>query len=313
METNNSMEIRIDPEFQGKIPPLTKEEYDQLRGNILADGEVYEPIIVWNGIIVDGHNRWKIICENPEELAGKYNIKEMQFRNKDEAFEWMYRKQLGRRNLSAENQSMLRGMLYNSMKQKRWDKRGEKGKYRRPQNGAFGSGGKTRETLAKELGVSKNTIQRDGQFAEGVLELQEAAPEVARKILDGKSGLNKETVRSVKKMDADEKKELIDAVKAGEGAIYEKKKRHGGGDRETRERYKMVRSAIEKIHSEPSEQRYGIEKFMDEIAGAIEILTDSIAVMFEMHCDLVKEHGRQAVSIKVKEMALAKIEEVTKV
>lgn len=307
------MEIRIDPEFQGKIPPLTKEEYDQLRENILADGEVYEPIIVWNGIIVDGHNRWKIICENPEKLAGKYNVKEMQFRNKDEAFEWMYRKQLGRRNLSDENRSMIIGLLYISMKQKRWNKRGEGGKYRRCQNDTIGSGGRTRATLAKEIGVPQDTIQRNGQFAEGVLELQKSAPEVAKKILDGKSGLNKETVRSVKKMDADEKKELIDAVKAGEGALYEKKKRHGGGDRETRERYRTVRSAIEKIHSEPSNQKYGIEKFMDEIAGAIEILTDSIAVMFEMHCDLVKEYGRQEVSIKVKEMALAKIEEATKV
>ena len=56
----------IDPEFKSKIPPLTDAEYEQLKENILEAGEVYEPIVVWNGTIVDGHNRWKIIQENPE-------------------------------------------------------------------------------------------------------------------------------------------------------------------------------------------------------------------------------------------------------
>ncbi len=32
------MELRIDPEFVEKIPPLTDEEFQQLEANILADG-----------------------------------------------------------------------------------------------------------------------------------------------------------------------------------------------------------------------------------------------------------------------------------
>ena len=45
------MELRIDPEFEGKIPPLTEEEFRQLEENILADGIVINPIIIWNGVI----------------------------------------------------------------------------------------------------------------------------------------------------------------------------------------------------------------------------------------------------------------------
>ena len=45
------MELRIDPEFEGKIPPLTAEEFQQLENNILADGVVINPIIVWDGVI----------------------------------------------------------------------------------------------------------------------------------------------------------------------------------------------------------------------------------------------------------------------
>ena len=46
--------LKIDPEFQGKIPPLTFEELNQLEANILRDGRIINPIIVWQGLIVDG-------------------------------------------------------------------------------------------------------------------------------------------------------------------------------------------------------------------------------------------------------------------
>ena len=85
------IELKIDSEFRDKIPPLTDAEFQQLRENILADGEVYEPIAVWNNVIVDGHNRWRIVQENPQI---PFRTKEMDFADKWAAFEWMYRKQL---------------------------------------------------------------------------------------------------------------------------------------------------------------------------------------------------------------------------
>ncbi|MFR9066569.1 MAG: hypothetical protein ACLVJH_06180 [Faecalibacterium prausnitzii] len=42
--------LKIDPEFQGKIPPLTFEELNQLEANILRDGRIINPIIVWRGL-----------------------------------------------------------------------------------------------------------------------------------------------------------------------------------------------------------------------------------------------------------------------
>ena len=50
-------ELKIDPEFRDKIPPLTEAEFKQLEENIVADGEVREPIVAWNGTIIDGHTR----------------------------------------------------------------------------------------------------------------------------------------------------------------------------------------------------------------------------------------------------------------
>ena len=58
--------LKVDPEFQGKIPPLTFEELEQLEKNIVNDGKVINPIIVWNGLIVDGHNRYAILQKHPD-------------------------------------------------------------------------------------------------------------------------------------------------------------------------------------------------------------------------------------------------------
>ena len=42
--------LKIDPEFQGKIPPLNFEEEQQLEQNILHEGRLLNPIIFWTGI-----------------------------------------------------------------------------------------------------------------------------------------------------------------------------------------------------------------------------------------------------------------------
>ena len=72
--------FRIDPEFENEIRPLRKDEFAQLRKNILTASEVYEPLVVWNGILVDGHHRWKVILE--AKSAGKtikFRVRYMDF------------------------------------------------------------------------------------------------------------------------------------------------------------------------------------------------------------------------------------------
>ena len=60
------MDLKIDPEFEQKIPPLTDEEFALLEENILSDGEIRDPLVVWNGYILDGHNRFRIHKKHPE-------------------------------------------------------------------------------------------------------------------------------------------------------------------------------------------------------------------------------------------------------
>ena len=105
--------LKIDPEFQGKIPPLTFEELEQLEKNIVNDGKVINPIIVWNGLIVDGHNRYTILQKHPDI---PYTVHEKEFADRYEAIIWICKNQLGRRNLTPEQKKYLVGKQYEAEK-----------------------------------------------------------------------------------------------------------------------------------------------------------------------------------------------------
>ena len=107
------MELRIDPEFEGKIPPLTAEEFRQLEENILSDGLVINPLIVWNGVIVDGHHRFHIIERHPEI---QYTTHEKRFDDRYAVIAWICKNQLGRRNLTPEQKKYLIGKQYEAEK-----------------------------------------------------------------------------------------------------------------------------------------------------------------------------------------------------
>ena len=67
-------EPQVDPDFQKLISPLSEEEFKQLTDNCLKDG-IRDPIVIWNGTIVDGHNRFRIAHEHNLPFL----IKEMSF------------------------------------------------------------------------------------------------------------------------------------------------------------------------------------------------------------------------------------------
>jgi len=102
------MSIIIDPEFQSLIPPLSKDEYTQLEKNIVKDG-IRDALIVWpqengNSILIDGHNRFQISAAH----AGiRFEVREKNFKDRDEAIVWIADNQLGKRNLPLPDKVIL--------------------------------------------------------------------------------------------------------------------------------------------------------------------------------------------------------------
>lgn len=250
--------LKIDPEFQNKIPPLTEQEYQQLEENILADGEVYEPICVWNGTIVDGHNRWKIIQEHPEIT---YRIREMPFADKWEAFDWMYKKQLGRRNLSDENKTYLWGKIYEARKQSHGNNapRGANGKYLKRHNDDS-ENGKVSIQIANELGIAQSTVERAEKFSKGIDFIKEISAEAADKILAGGTKVTKKAVREFRELDEPQKTEFIDSVLSGE----KPKQKPQGFTKEARRDKKLLDEVVSDMYS-PEKKEFTVEMLLGDI------------------------------------------------
>ena len=263
------VKLKIDPEFRDKIPALTEAEFDQLRDNILSDGEVYEPLVTWNGTIVDGHNRWRIIQEHPEI---PYKVKEMDFADKWEAFEWMYRKQLGRRNLSDEQKNELVGKMSLARKQRRGNnaQRGVDGKYL----SAHGEHtGRTSEQIAKELGIGKETVKRAEKFALGMEAVEKEFPETANQIRQGGYGVSQKFIASIPAMPDEQKIEAIEAVKSGPEAVAKFKKN----------------ATMEECNATPiiHEEAYNAKDFSDQVSGFPKEFDDLVRLFLMVHGDML--------------------------
>lgn len=203
--------FRIDPEFENKIPPIGEDEFKQLRENILTIMEVTEPLTVWNGILIDGHNRWKVIQEQP---TIKWRTREMDFPDKWAAFEWMYKNQLGRRNLTDEQREYTIGKMYEARKNSVGAPVGNTNAGKQCiQIGYIESRpNRVSESIAGELNIGKGTVLRAQQFAKSVDALRKVNPEAADKVLNGKAKATKADIRAIRNADQDDLEVYAEAI-----------------------------------------------------------------------------------------------------
>ena len=103
-------EIRINIDFENLIPKQTAEQIKQLEENILKDGRVRNPLVVWkgHGILVDGHHRLRILKAHPEI---PYTVIEQEFDDADAVSDWIMSNALGTRNLTEQDQTIIIGKL----------------------------------------------------------------------------------------------------------------------------------------------------------------------------------------------------------
>ena len=204
----------IDPEFRDKIPPLTEDEFTLLEENILSDGAVFSPLIVWDGTILDGHNRYEIIQKHPELT---YAVHKMSFANRYEAISWICKHQLGRRNLTPQQKKYLIGQRYEAEKQadafhgNQHTLSDESGADKKcpHQNSRH----VTQSRIAKETNTSASYVREAGTFAKGVDAAEEALPGIKQEILTGTIKPTASAVAAVAKADPEERLRLAADLK----------------------------------------------------------------------------------------------------
>ncbi|MGV3556536.1 hypothetical protein [Larkinella arboricola] len=229
-------QIRILPELEALIPPMQPAEFSQLEENIRKEG-CREALLVWETtenmlgdsfdatpiyVLIDGHNRFSICQRHGID----FKIHLTSFASLADVRFYMIDNQLGRRNLTPEQASYLRGLRYLSEKQEkgkydRQDRKGQNVLYDdslaveyKGQNDPYADsgsltdkgqnvlyaeseGGSTSEKLAQRFNVSEKTIKRDAEFAKGLSRL---APELRTSILSGRAKVNKASIQQLSRL-----------------------------------------------------------------------------------------------------------------
>ena len=187
--------LKIDPEFQSQIPPLTDDEFKQLEENILKEGKLISPLIVWGNTLVDGHNRYEIVQEHPEI---SFSTMPLRFESREEVLAWICKNQLGRRNLTPEQKKFLIGKQY-SVEHRKPGGNGNNqhtaaAKKTVPEElcqfdtiPPTASEASVRRQIAERNNVSESYVSRSEKFMKGVEIMEELVPGMQEKILSGQT------------------------------------------------------------------------------------------------------------------------------
>jgi len=203
--------MEVKEEFKKLIPALTAEEFKQLEENCLAEG-IREKILTWNGVIIDGHNRF--------EIATKWNLdyetESKHFKNEEAVKEWMILNQFGRRNLSNYQRSVLALELESVFSEKAKENISIENKNRSSDSAKLPKRESvdTRKELSKVAGVGERTIGM-------VKKIQSKASEEDKdELAIGTKTIN-EVYKEIKKAEKKEKRveliqKQIEDIEAGE-------------------------------------------------------------------------------------------------
>ena len=216
MEQKTLQRLKIERTYKNLIRPLRKQEYARLEASMISEG-CKDPILIWNGTIIDGHNRY--------EICHKYGIpfatQEMDFGCKEEAIVWVCRTQLKRRNITEEARKFLIGMQFEC--EKIVNKQNRKGRNQYSVNAepedteegstvsnryGFQTGHRSATRIAEENHVSYGTVEKYAYYTRALEMIGSKEPALVPKILSGRYKISHSYILDMAKMSADELREI---------------------------------------------------------------------------------------------------------
>lgn len=272
-----SEEYKIDEELQQVMPKLSEEEYAELENSLLQDGFKGSPIIIWQDIIIDGHNRYEI-CKKHNI---PYEVKKLEFNSKEEVIQWMIRAQLGRRNLSPLQRIKLVETYRPVYEKQAKENKSANGGNKKSESEKSTTPIKPKEKidvrakLASDAGVSTNT------YSKGKKILDSNNTELIRQVENGEKTINK-AFNEIKEAEKAEKADVPDTDTNNvptENVVIDEVNVH---EEDVSEDNKLALSQIQQKYMEY------LDRFQDDIAWLIskDFLQDDEEVTGKIHSDL---------------------------
>ena len=204
-------DIIIDEEFRFLLPALDTDTFLRLEESLLQNG-CRDALVLWNGIIIDGYNRYTICVKHNIP----FNTIDMEFDSREDVLIWIITNQVSRRNLTPIQLSHFRGVHYRAERKRvsNADGKNQHSEVDR-QNGIQPKMQTTAKLLSDKYKVSPRTISRDAKTADAIDAIGEESPDVKRMILAGEVKINRNTLKEFSSLPKEELSDTAAEIKNG--------------------------------------------------------------------------------------------------
>lgn len=276
-------EIRIDPILEATLHPHSDKLGQEFEKMLVDQGEVYDPIWTWNGLIVDGHHRYRVAIKNGlryttrEVFPDAKTLEDVQFE--------MRRAQAYKRNLTpAERAETCYAIVAH----------------------LTGKGMKKNEAIdeaASATGVSRRQVFRDLQHAKTV---EECAPKL--------SPLVASVAPTINELNTKDLKTFANLPHADQDAIIEK---HEGDiariEKELSKSRVVPKPPVKEVFGEADPRQVTtteIDKERAEKRPMVDNITDAMQMLGELNKQVAKCKSMGTRRYNDCRLALRKIDEV---
>lgn len=287
------MNFSIDKEFKEKIPPMPQEAFEGLEADILRDGYVRDPLVVWKeeNILLDGHHRAAIIEKHLELLKDKFTIVYMSFPDRWAAIAWICANQLHKHNMNEMQRLKLIQEEYEARKKTSGGQVGNaNAKKQGGENDHLVSDKtpKVRAELAKEHGINEGTVKTAVEVGRGIDKAEEAVPGFKDDVLSGKVKASKKDLAAIRKMGKEQAKEKVEAIRAGKKVHFPSGKKR---EKETDIPEPTVSRDPDAI------VEYGIEDLLEEMRAVNADFLRKYRTMLNIHAQLVSDNAAEVATV----------------
>ena len=186
--------------FQSLSVPLQPEQEAELEKSLLQEG-CMEPVIAWNGVIIDGYKRYRICTAE----GINFDFREMQFSSEEKAVSWVCRKRIPEYPKHSVPYRYLVGRLYNAQKEIYREVRKQPENIRTIQLNPEWD--RVSYYIAEEFNLHHATIENHGTYAMWMEQIADKAWPLFEAILSGTIAATRKEIRSYAEMDV---KQLTD-------------------------------------------------------------------------------------------------------
>lgn len=196
--------LEKDAEFIFLIQPSSQTNYYKLQESLMDEG-CLEPIMVWHGLIVDGHKRYDI-CRR---WSIPYTIRQSRCNTRDDVYAFICNKQLRRDDISSEMRKYLIGRLYLAEAGKRASAYSKSKPYDlQGPHPVMPGRGYTKLTVARYVGeqfeISPGTVLKYESYARCLNSIREKEPDLVGRILSGQLKISHENIVELERLPSHE-------------------------------------------------------------------------------------------------------------